>query len=123
MRKLIARRGNQELYDIGNGNGFIYDRDADVEFEPHSLDSILSRGYWEPIAGIEIKTSERGGVQKGVEGEGKMTTKPKIYYDTFDAKNPPVYPEEPEPTPEEMAAAKAIADEVKDGAGTPGHSG
>ena len=46
--RLIARRG--DLYLIARGNeGIVVDTDNVERFKPFNLESILRRGYWEPV--------------------------------------------------------------------------
>lgn len=47
--KIIAQRGDQYLIQTGDGEGRIADTEQGALFAVHSLDSILARGYWEPI--------------------------------------------------------------------------
>lgn len=48
---LIARRGNDFLWDAGNGMGLITSNSRVVPDVFLPVQSILSRGYWEPVDG------------------------------------------------------------------------
>jgi len=44
---VIATRDGQQLIDVGDGQGRVYDEESDVLGPPASIASILKWGYWE----------------------------------------------------------------------------
>jgi hypothetical protein len=51
--QVVAHRGDEQyLIDVGDGLGRVFDTEQDVVFAPFNIDSIVARGYWEPVSDV-----------------------------------------------------------------------
>jgi hypothetical protein len=50
MKKLIATRGNQRLYETHDGRGVTEDTRTGLISAPLNIQSVLARGYWQPVS-------------------------------------------------------------------------